>query len=303
MVGMEQDRSDSRRGAASVVRKLASTALAALPPQARRAVLHAFDRYAPWEEGFDLTAPTLHKGEATGPPDFVGIGAQKCGTTWWYELIAAHPHVACRDDIHKERHFFNRYATRSFGPADCSLYLEWFPRPHGMITGEWTPDYLHLPWVPALLAQAAPETRLLVLLRDPVERFRSGLSHHRRDRGRLDPDVYADAVARGFYNQALTAWTTHFPRRQLLVLQYERCVADPLGQLARTYRFLGLDPFVPEGIERRVSGTTDFVPLDEDARSRLADLYAPDANALATNFPEFELDIGLWTNFSSSLAR
>ena len=59
---------------------------------------------------------------------------------------------------------------------------QWFPRPSGSLTGEWTPDYIQCSWVPALLAQAAPGTRLLVLLRDPVERFRSGLAHQRRDR-------------------------------------------------------------------------------------------------------------------------
>ena len=82
------------------------------------------------------TASTSHHpcprpGERTGPPEFVGIGAQKAGTTWWFGLVASHPDVAQRDDIHKERHFFDRYATRSFGPQECEQYRAWFPRPMG----------------------------------------------------------------------------------------------------------------------------------------------------------------------------
>jgi hypothetical protein len=285
------------------LRTVSLRVFAALPASTRRRFLHARGRYAPWEEGFDFTPPVLHEGEVTGPPDFVGIGAQKAGTTWWYDLIAAHPQVACRPDIHKERHFFDRFATSPFGPADRSRYHGWFPRPSGFVTGEWTPDYVHLPWVPALLAEAAPQTRLLVLLRDPVERLRSGLSHHRRHEGRLDAQACADAVARGFYEQALARWMAYFPSEQFLLLQYERCLADPVGQLARTYDFLGLAPFVPDGIERRVSSTRNSVDLDPDTRRRLADLYAPDVVALATHHPDLELDLGRWPNFPSLVTR
>ncbi len=236
------------------------------------------------------------RSEVTGPPDFVGIGAQKAGTTWWFDAICAHPDVYSRDDIHKERHFFDRYAVRPFGPAECSLYHDWFPRPRRPVTGEWTPDYMHFGWVPALLAQAAPRTRLLVLLRDPVERFRSGLAHQRRDRGKLTAETYQDALTRGLYRRCAAPWTAFFPPEQILVLQYERCRADPATQLARTYQFLGLEPFVHEGIEKRVNVTAHTPDLEEDVRRRLVEVYEPDVRALVQRFPEIEL--GLWPNFA-----
>ena len=182
--------------------------------------------------------------------------------------------MSARPDLHKERHYFDRFAVKPFGSADAEQYHGWFPRRPGTVAGEWTPDYMHLPWVPALLAQAAPEARLLVLLRDPVERLRSGLSHHRAQRGRLTAEVWADAVDRGFYDRQLAGWASWFPPDRFLVLQYERCVADPAGELARTYRFLGLDPFVPDGLSRRVSASRDQVSLPEDVRRRLVDLYS-----------------------------
>jgi hypothetical protein len=280
----------------STLRELARSSFLRLPGSVQRAVLHAGGRYAPWEDGFDFTPPSPGAGEVTGPPDFVGIGAQKAGTTWWFGLVASHPGVSHRDDVHKERHFFNRFAARSFSLADSEQYHAWFPRPAGTVTGEWTPDYLHLGWVPPLLAEAAPQTRLLVLLRDPVERFRSGLEHHRGHRGALTGEVYADAVTRGFYGRALGEWTRHFPQEQILVLQYERCVRDPLGELQRTYRFLDLPPFTPDEVTQRVNPRRAQLALPDDARQRLRELYAPDVLHLAASTPD--VDPGLWPNFS-----
>jgi hypothetical protein len=227
----------------------------------------------------------------------VGIGTQKAGTTWWFDAICAHPTVFSRDDIHKERHFFDRYAILPFGPEENSRYHDWFPRPSGRLTGEWTPDYIHCPWVPALLAQAAPRTRLLVLLRDPVERFGSGLAHQRRDRGKLSVASYQDAVSRGFYDDAIGRWTALFPLEQILVLQYEQCLADPAGQLARTYNFLALEPFAHQGVAQRVNATAHTVNLGEDVRRRLVELYEPDVLALSKHFPD--LDLRLWPNFTN----
>jgi hypothetical protein len=278
------------------LRRIALPAFERLPPTARRSILHALGKYAPWEDGFDPTPPQCGPDEVTGPPDFVGIGVQKAGTTWWFDAICAHPGVFSRPDIHKERHFFDRYAARPFGPADCSLYAGWFPRPAGSVTGEWTPDYLHYPWVPALLARAAPRTRLLVLLRDPVERFRSGLGHQRRDRGRLSVEDYQDAIGRGMYHDALRRWTSYFPPEQILVLQYERCRADPAGQLRRTHGFLGLEPSAHAGMGKRVNATTDPPVLEDDVRRRLVDLYEPDVSALVRDVPD--LDLRLWPSFA-----
>jgi hypothetical protein len=280
----------------SALRRVALPAFEKLPAPTRRSLLHAFGKYAPWEDGFDPTPPQAQGDERTGAPDFVGIGAQKAGTSWWYKLVCTHPDVYTREDIHKERHFFGRYVTRTFGPADRSLYHDWFPRPPGSMTGEWTPDYLHLPWVPPLLNQAAPRARLLLLVRDPVERFCSGLAHHHRDNSESAMDPIQVAVARGFYHDALSRWLAFFSPEQLLVLQYERCVADPVGELSRTYQFLGLDTFVPEGMLERVNVTERAFAIDADARRRLVELYTEDVAALVGSFPD--LDLSLWPNFA-----
>ena len=234
--------------------------------------------------GLRLHAPALEPGESVGPPDFVGIGVQKAGTTWWYGLIAAHPGVSAHARIHKERHFLSRFATESFGPGEVADYHGWFPRQAGTLAGEWTPDYLDFPWVPPLLARAAPDARLLLMVRDPIERFRSGLAHHRRHRGAIIGHDGGRRRGPGLLPPGRHPWFDHIDRDQLLVLQYERCTADPAGQLARSYRFLGLDDaFVPADLRRPVGPTTEGrVPIADDAVERLVEAYQPDVEALAT---------------------
>ena len=204
--------------------------------------------------------------------------------------------VFSRDDIHKERHFFDRYVAHPFGPAECDLYHDWFPRPASDLTGEWTPDYMHAPWIPPLLAQAAPRDPPARSSPRPGRTLPFGCRPPTPRPGRLTAEAYQDAVARGLYHHALRRWTAHFPRDQILILQYERCRVDPGGQLARTHRFLGLEPLAVEGIANGVNVTAHAISLEEDVRQRLVDLYAPDVRALSNCVADLDLD--LWPNFA-----
>ena len=88
-----------------------------------------------------------------------------------------------------------------------------------------------------------------------------------------------------------------FDRDQLLILQYERCTADPVGQLQSTFRFLGLPAFTPPHLmtpPRRPSPVS--VGMNTDVRSRLIAVYQPDVLALADEVPA--IDLTLWPNFS-----
>lgn len=269
-----------------------------LPSGLRDEVRRRVGPFAPWEAGFTHSPPAPAPGEVLGPPDFVGIGVQKAGTTWWFTLIVSHPDVFQPGSVHKERHYFAPYATDGFGPEQVRGYHRSFPRPEGMKTGEWTPDYIYQPWVPELLELAAPETRLVVMVRDPVERLVSGLAHTPVAPGSHLGMVAAEAVHRGLYAAALQRWAGPLQAGRVLVLQYERCVADPEGELARTYRFLGLDDqFRPPDIHRVSSSTrTQKITVARDARHRLVALYEPDVDALAGLVPH--LDLTLWPNFT-----
>jgi Sulfotransferase family len=266
-----------------------------LPPLWQSVLLHARGDFAPWEDGFDFTPPKLATGESVGPPDFVGVGVQKAGTSWWYELILEHPGVYERPSIHKERHYLSRFCVEPFGPAEVTAYQGWFPRVEGTITGEWTPDYFAYPWVPPLLAEAAPDAKILVLLRDPIERYRSGLTFRLRGGAPHTSATAAEAIQQGFYARHLRRLLEFFPAEQVLVQQYEQCRAEPSAQLALTYSFLGLDAFEPEEIRREVNvSDVEKVVLEPEAEDRLRDLYRGDTLDLAALVPSLDMDLWPW---------
>ncbi len=111
--------------------RLARAAFRKLSPRSRSAVLHRLGVFAPWEHGFDYSPPLTAPGEQTGPPDFVGIGVQKAGTSWWYELIADHPGVWARPDLHKERQYFSHFGDQPFGPAETATLRRLVPAASG----------------------------------------------------------------------------------------------------------------------------------------------------------------------------
>lgn len=287
-----------RRALGVALYRLPGSVRSAVPVSLRDSVRHRIGPFAPWEAGYAHEPPEPADGEVVLPPDFVGVGVQKSGTTWWFELIVSHPEVFHRPEIHKERHFFARFARDRFGPEEIRAYHAWFPRPEGFLSGEWTPDYFDQPWVPALLAAAAPEARLLVIVRDPLERFVSGLAHSDMTPASNLGAVMSEAFGRGLYSESIRRWRDHFGAGRMLFLQYERCVADPLGEIARTYRFLGLDDsFRPATVERAQNRTVRRkAELDPSARRRLIDLYSQDVKETVALLPE--LDVELWPNFA-----
>ncbi len=216
----------------------------------------------------------------TGLPTFLCIGAQKSGTTWLARMVAQHPQVTVGS--RKELHFFNKSAAYARG---LDWYREQFsPGPDTVAVGEFTPNYFwttpgedesvldlgnpddHNPEIPRLVREAIPDARLVVLLRNPVERAISAYYHMVR-KGRVKPrqrliDV-ADAwgiESMGYYDVHLENWLEEFPRDRFLVLFYEEALADAHKRdtLVQVYEHIGVDPaFVPEDIHgtHNVRGT------------------------------------------------
>jgi hypothetical protein len=248
-----------------------------------------------------IEVPPCPEGWRTGPPDFVGIGAQRSGTSWWYRGIEAHPGVVRVKDQRKELHYFNRFWSGEL-PADfAERYHSLFPRPPGAITGEWTPRYMHDYWSVPLLREAAPGARVLVILRDPVERYRSGAARMVRLSEELDRPLrlieIADAMWRSFYYEQLRRVFELYPREQVLVLQFERCRADTAGQMETTCRFLGLEPFgeLPSQLVRERS-PRDKPSLPDRMRDELVARLSDDVSKLAELCPD--IDLSLWPNFN-----
>ncbi len=201
-------------------------------------------------------------------PDFIIIGAQRAGTTSLYRYLAEHPDILPAS--HKEVHFFDFNYNRGL-----RWYRSHFPSSLSIrrlgkrdaITGESTPYYLVHPLVPPRVASHLPDVRLIILLRNPIDR---AFSHYRHEcvlgreslsfadaltaeesriegesptSARADPDAKNaqrfSYLTRGRYADQLDRWLRHFKRDQILILRAEDQYSDPDTCLRRVHRFLG----------------------------------------------------------------
>ncbi len=254
--------------------------------------------------------PACPPGWRIGPPDFVILGAQKAGTTWWFRMIEAHPRVVQPAEQRPELHFFDRRWDTWPSAEELAAYQRYFPRPDGSLAGEKTPDYIDSPWVLPMLADAAPDVRVILLFRDPIERYLSGRAHAERawdgsaiptarrtlaDRRR----VVAEAIDKGRYASQLEAARAAFTPGRVLALQYERCVMEPRVQIARTHAFLGLEPHELTDAEiarPRNRSRGERPAIDPQHVDFLRALYRPEVERLGTLMPD--LDLSLWPSFA-----
>lgn len=250
--------------------------------------------------------PEVPSGWQLGPPDFVGVGTMKSGTTWWWSILTSHPDIAVppgmRLYLAKETHFFDRYGQVE--DIDPASYFRYFPRPEGCIVGEWTPRYMYDFWTPPMLRATVPSAKLLVLLRDPLQRFVSGLGHHLRHGGALSGPVMEHQLHRSLYWQQLRNLLNHFGRDQILVLQYEQCIRQTRQQAARTFEFLGVDPDrwqPPSEFSRRVGFVCPKPQVEPATMHAVWQVTEPDISRLLADFPE--IDRSLWPSVNQSGLR
>jgi Sulfotransferase domain len=193
--------------------------------------------------------------------DFVGIGVQKAATSWLFTCLHEHPAVRASTMTNsKELSFFN---------DDWELGYRWLHRGFDFgdwLCGEFTPRYFHHANVPDRIRMYHPEIKLLLVLREPVER---ALSQHRHElrRLRLPAGItFRDALEenpsyleQGRYATHLERWRDNFADSQILVLLYDDVCADPAATMRRVFTFLGIDDgFHPPSLQARVNASVSY---------------------------------------------
>lgn len=191
-------------------------------------------------------------------PDFLGLGAERAGTSWIYACLQEHPELCMPE---KELHFFSRDPYWNRG---LEAYADNFAscRTDRMI-GEYSTSYLSSPDAPERIHECLPDVRLIVSLRDPIDR---AYSSYRNDRAAGDlprGTSFGEAVATydkyrrgGRYATHLNRYREHFDSEDLLVLRYERLAEDPEEFLKTIFRFLKVDDsFVPSMVYERINAS------------------------------------------------
>lgn len=189
--------------------------------------------------------------------DFLGIGAQKAGTSWLHRMLGAHPEIFMAQAEDKDLKFFS--ARYDYGYA---WYERHFATDGGAKRrGEFSTSYFYSQEAPARVRRYNPHVRLVLSLRDPVDRL---VSHHRHEvrTGRLGADVPLETaladnpsyVEQSLYFTQLTRWLEHFPLASFHVVIFEELFRDPARGLREMYDFVGTSPsFVPESLHEKIN--------------------------------------------------
>ena len=195
-------------------------------------------------------------------PDFLGIGTQKGGTTYLHALLQHHPQIFLATP--KEQHFFSLHWQRG-----GQWYADQFAQAEShQCCGEVTPYYLFHPEVPQRIKSQLPAAKLIVLLRDPVERALSQYFHSRRlglepleleAAIAAEPQRLADAaehlaagkphcshqqhsyLSRSRYEQQVVRFQELFKPEQLLILRSEKFFNNSAVIWAQVLQFLRVD--------------------------------------------------------------
>ncbi len=257
-----------------------------------------------------LTAP----GRMT--PSFLICGGQRCGTTSLYRALSQHPAVL-KAVLHKGVHYFDTSYDR--GP---SWYKAHFPlnstakritQRYGVPaqTFESSPYYMYHPQAAARIAADLSDVKLIVLVRDPVERaysqhhhevargfepersFSGALAleparlHREEEKLAADPSYYSFAHqhhayrARGEYARYLSLLTQHIDRDRIHVLESERFFTHPTQAYDEVCAFLDLPTDLPHPQFEQHNARPRHGDMDQAVRRELTDHYVAHDLALA----------------------
>jgi hypothetical protein len=246
-------------------------------------------------------------------PDFLIIGAHRAGTSSLHWYLEQHPGVARKfprlQQIKGVRYFGCNFFRgprwyRSHFPT--AAYRDYLEHQYGgpILSGDASPYYLFHPVAASHASKVVPRTKLIVLLRNPIDR---GYSHWRRlrragmeplatfeealaaEQTRLDGEVerivsdnryysYAHEnfsyLTQGLYLESLRTWLDYYPREQICIESTEAFLENPQRVYDRVLRFLGLRPFQLRDTTLRAANPAAN-PLNAGTRAELAARFAP----------------------------
>jgi hypothetical protein len=237
-------------------------------------------------------------------PTFLIIGAQKCGTTSLFYYLSQHPQLNLPEI--KEIHFFDLAYE-----SGIEWYYRSFPKNpflHYKLTGEASPYYLFHPLVPERVFKHLPKIKIIVLLRNPVDRAYSQYNHQRKlgneliqsfeeaiineesriseEEEKLNLGILNESLAfrrysylkRGHYSVQIERWLQFFPMSQMLFIKSEDFFENPKIVLYEVYDFLKIRRILPQKLTPQNSN--DYPKIAGDTRENLRKFFEVDSKKL-----------------------
>ena len=215
--------------------------------------------------------------------DFLGIGAQKAGTTWLAEMLSKHPSI--QFPASKEVHFWDLHYHGGY-----EWYDRFFTPESGIKKGDITPAYAILPLKKIAEANRHyPNVPLIYSVRNPIDRaWSSALMALKR--AEMKPEEASDqwfidhfhsegSTKRGDYEQCLKNWLQFYPQDQLLLVRYDDIAKHPRELIKKVALHIGVDSsfydVLPDEVltKRVFEGTKVF--LRPSLRAALEEMYGP----------------------------
>ncbi|MFQ5470216.1 MAG: sulfotransferase [Gammaproteobacteria bacterium] len=239
-------------------------------------------------------------------PSFFVAGAQKCGTTSLFNYLIMHPCVL--RPAKKEIHFFSdnydkgmRWYLNHY-PSRLKQCLQAISLRQQIVTGEATPYYVFHPHAPARIKKHFPDARIIIMLRDPVERAYSHYKYHvklgvedlsfeqaiekegERLQGEyqkmLNNEHYNSVnykeysyLKRGVYVEQIKRWFELFEKESIRIFRSEDFFSDPGVVYQNVLEFLGLSSYPLKTYKRFNAGKDS--ELSREAKEYLQEYYKP----------------------------
>ena len=246
-------------------------------------------------------------------PDFLIIGAQRTGTTSLYQNLCLHPHIQApatkelhwfhagpaEDDGYHTGHKSQQWYELQFRPS--KTFVDYFHPGKRKLAFEATPEYLFHPVIAEKVNRLYPETKIIALVRDPLERAISQY-YHEKKHGFIEADLCIEEyfsrdhaitaeeepkllsdhayysyeyehhcpVSRSNYARQLDRWLRVFPRHQIMIVRSETMFRNPYPVLNSICSFLGIKPY-PESLATTLTRHSSCVRsrLSEEQRKKL----------------------------------
>jgi hypothetical protein len=177
-------------------------------------------------------------------PNFLIIGAPRCGTTWLFKCLRQHPDVYMPDL--KQLHFFDvnfnkslNFYAKYFHEADCKRYKA---------VGEATASYFYRKGVPERIYHSIPGVRLVVIVRNPVERVVSRIKNIQSSHPEnikisvLEKiELKSEIIYEGLYYKHIMRYLKYFRKDQIIILNYHDIENRPRYLLNKVCDFLKID--------------------------------------------------------------
>jgi len=250
-------------------------------------------------------------------PDFLIIGAKKSGTTSLYRYLIQHPSI--KSATTKEISFFDRYFQKGTNWYRMNFPMKkiWMKKnSRTELTGEATPTYIYHPHAPKRVYDLLPNVKIIVLLRNPVDRtysqYNMEANNHtnetlsfeeaieqepsrlegefekmQKDGNYFSYNYYTFSyLASSIYADQLERWFKYFPREQFLIINENELEKDAQEVYHKTLKFLKLPKF--ELKEYQAIGKRKYEKINPETRKKLVEFFKPHNERLykllGTNF-------------------